>query len=140
MHRIDAHRSNPTCCAPLSGPALDEHEAQATAALFKALGDPARVRLLNLLATSDGPICACHFEAPLGLSQPTISHHLKKLVKAGLVEREQRGIWAYYSIDPAGAARLREVANLEVRHEHDGERRAARAGAGPLRRGGPACC
>jgi ArsR family transcriptional regulator len=70
------------------------------------------VRLLNLIENSADPICACHFEAPLGLSQPTISHHLKKLVAAGLVDREQRGIWAYYSINPAGAARLAAVADL----------------------------
>ena len=63
----------------------------ATAELFKALGDPARVRIVNLLATSGEPVCACELYEPLGLSQPTVSHHLKKLVDAGLLEREQRG-------------------------------------------------
>ncbi len=67
------------CCAPLGAPALDEAEALATAELFKALGDPARVRIVNLLATSDGAVCACDLYEPLGLSQPTVSHHLKKL-------------------------------------------------------------
>jgi hypothetical protein len=61
------------CCAPLSAPVLDEDEAVATAALFKALADPARVRIVNALATSPEPVCACEFEPALGLSQPTVS-------------------------------------------------------------------
>src|SRR4051794_16777411 len=75
------------CCAPLDAVDLQPAEAEATAALFKALGDPARVRLVNLLATEGAPICVCDLTAPLGLSQPTVSHHLKKLAAAGLVER-----------------------------------------------------
>jgi ArsR family transcriptional regulator, arsenate/arsenite/antimonite-responsive transcriptional repressor len=100
------------CCAPLTAPALSDAEANATAELFKALADPARIRLLNLLATSDEPICACNFTEPLGLSQPTVSHHLKKLVAAGLLDREQRGVWAYYSINAEASARLVRVADL----------------------------
>lgn len=76
------------CCAPLAAPVLSAAEAEATAELFKALGDPARVRIVNLLARSeDGHVCACDLLGPLGLSQPTVSHHLKKLLDAGLVER-----------------------------------------------------
>ena len=75
------------CCAPLGAPALDEEEALATAELFKALGDPARVRIVNLLATRQEPVCACEMYEPLGLSQPTVSHHLKKLTDAGLLAR-----------------------------------------------------
>ncbi len=75
------------CCAPLAAPTLDEDEAVATAELFKTLGDPARVRIVNLVATSGEPICACELYEPLGLSQPTVSHHLKKFTDAGLLER-----------------------------------------------------
>src|SRR5438105_376991 len=79
------------CCAPLGAPTLSNDEAAATAELFKALSDPARVRILNVLSTSDEPVCVCHLVEPLGLSQPTVSHHLKKLLDAGLVQRELRG-------------------------------------------------
>ena len=86
------------CCAPLGTPSLSDDQAEATARLFRALADPARVKILNLLATSPEPVCVCEFTDPLGLSQPTVSHHLKKLLDAGLLEREQRGTWAYYSL------------------------------------------
>jgi ArsR family transcriptional regulator, arsenate/arsenite/antimonite-responsive transcriptional repressor len=101
------------CCAPLGAPALDDEQALATAELFKALGDPARVRLVNLLATADGPVCMCELIEPLGLAQPTVSHHAKKLVEAGLVEREQRGKWAYYSLKRDAVEKLAVVADLQ---------------------------
>ena len=101
------------CCAPLAAPALDEAEALATAELFKALADPARVRIVNALATSGGPVCACEFEPALGLSQPTVSHHLKKLTDAGLLEREQRGKWAYFSLKRDAVEKLAAVADLK---------------------------
>jgi ArsR family transcriptional regulator len=101
------------CCAPLGAPVLDEDEALATAELFKALGDPARVRIVNLLATHDGPLCACELYEPLGLAQPTVSHHLKKLTDAGLLEREQRGKWAYFSLQRDAVAKLAAVADLK---------------------------
>ena len=100
------------CCAPLSSPALSEGEAEATAALFRALADPTRVRVVNLLATRDEPVCVCHLVEPLGLSQPTVSHHLKKLVDAGLLKREQQGKWAYFSLNPEAAERLAGLADL----------------------------
>ena len=87
------------CCAPLGAPRLTDDQAQATAGLFRALADPHRVKIINLLATSPEPVCVCEFTGPLGLSQPTVSHHLKKLLQAGLLEREQRGTWAYYSLN-----------------------------------------
>jgi ArsR family transcriptional regulator, arsenate/arsenite/antimonite-responsive transcriptional repressor len=101
-----------SCCAPLGAPALSADEADATAQLFKALGDPARVKIVNLVATSEQPVCACNLTEPLGLSQPTVSHHLKKLTDAGVLAREQRGVWAYYSIDPQAVAQLRAVVEL----------------------------
>lgn len=94
------------CCSPLAAPAMTDAEAEATAALFKALGDPARVKIVNLLATTDAPACVCELLPHVGLSQPTVSHHLKKLADAGLLRRERRGTWAYYSLDPAATARL----------------------------------
>jgi ArsR family transcriptional regulator len=101
------------CCAPLGAPSLDEEEAFATAELFKALGDPARVRIVNLLATRGGTVCACDLYEPVGLSQPTVSHHLKKLTEAGLVEREQRGKWAYFSLKRDAVEKLAAVADLK---------------------------
>jgi len=94
------------CCTPLAAPSMSEEEAAGTAALFKALGDPARVKIVNLLATSGEPVCVCDITPRLGLAQPTVSHHLKKLADAGLLRREQRGTWAFYSLDPAATARL----------------------------------
>ena len=101
------------CCAPLGAAALDEDEAVATAELFKTLGDPARVRIVNLLATSSEPVCACELYEPLGLSQPTVSHHLKKLTDAGLLEREQRGKWAYFALRRDAVEKLAAVADLK---------------------------
>jgi ArsR family transcriptional regulator, arsenate/arsenite/antimonite-responsive transcriptional repressor len=103
------------CCRPLGAPALSDAEAEATALLFRALGDPARVKIVNLLATSDEPVCACEFEPALQLSQPTVSHHLKKLTEAGLLDREQRGKWAYFSLKPEASSQLeRLVRTTEV--------------------------
>ena len=101
------------CCAPLSASSLSDDEALATAELFKALGDPARVRLVNLIATSGGAVCACDLIEPVGLAQPTVSHHLRKLVDAGLLEREQRGKWAFYSLKRDAVEKLAVVADLK---------------------------
>ena len=101
------------CCAPLGAPSLSDDQAKATAQLFKALADPARVKILNLLDTSPDPVCVCEFTGPLGLSQPTVSHHLKKLVHAGLLDREQRGTWAYYSLNHDALGRLAAIADLQ---------------------------
>ena len=102
------------CCAPLNAEALSDAEAMATAELFKALADPARVRIVNLLATSGGePVCVCHLIEPLGLAQPTVSHHMKRLLDAGLVEREQRGKWAYFSLNGDAVERLASIADLK---------------------------
>ena len=101
-----------SCCRPLGSPALSDEEAQASAALFRTLADPARVKIVNLLATSDEPVCACEFEPALRLSQPTVSHHLKKLTEAGLVEREQRGKWAYFSLKPEASSQLERLVRI----------------------------
>src|SRR5512132_1110197 len=100
------------CCTPLGAPSLSDDQAEATARLFKALADPHRVKILNLLATSPEPVCVCEFTGPLGISQPTVSHHLKKLVDAGLLDREQRGRWAYFSLTPEAGTRLAGLVDL----------------------------
>jgi ArsR family transcriptional regulator len=110
---VSATLESVSCCAPLATPVLSEEEAEATADLFKALADPARVRIVNSLATIGKAVCACEFEPALGLSQPTVSHHLKKLTDAGLLEREQRGKWAYFSLKREAVETLAAVADLK---------------------------
>jgi ArsR family transcriptional regulator, arsenate/arsenite/antimonite-responsive transcriptional repressor len=100
------------CCAPLGVAPLADDEAEADARVFKALADPARVKIVNLLATRDDPVCACEFIPALGLTQATVSHHLKKLTDAGLLEREQRGKWAYFSLDAEAVARLASLVRI----------------------------
>ena len=112
MRTLDLNDSAVVCCAPLAASNLTDEEADATARLFRALGDPARVRLVNLLLQADGPVCVCDLTPPTGLAQPTVSHHLKKLVEAGLLRREERGTWAYYEIDESAMARLGHVADV----------------------------
>jgi ArsR family transcriptional regulator len=103
------------CCVPLADPDLTDQEAAATARLFKALADPHRVRIVNLLATTGEPVCGCDLEGPLGLSQPTVSFHLNKLAEAGLLDREKRGVWAYWSLNRAAARRVGDVLRLDGR-------------------------
>jgi ArsR family transcriptional regulator len=93
------------CCAPGADP-LPEGAAEALAARFKALADPTRVAIVNRLAGT-GEVCVCNFVAELGLSQPTVSHHLRLLREAGLVEAERRGTWAYYRLVPDAIEDLR---------------------------------
>lgn len=89
------------CCALPPGGPLPAGITEGLARKFKALGDPARVQLLALIAAAEGgEACICDLTAPVGLSQPTISHHMKVLAGAGLVTREQRGKWAFYRIAP----------------------------------------
>lgn len=87
------------CCSTVTGGVLDAASAERLARSFKALGDPHRVRLLSLIAATDGgEACICDLTGPVGLSQPTVSHHMRILVEAGLVTREQRGKWAYFAV------------------------------------------
>ena len=109
------------CCSPLGASAMSEEDAQTTAAVFKALADPGRVRIVNLLATADGPVCVCDLTPKLELAQPTVSFHLKKLVQAGLLDRERRGVWAFYSVNRKVLRRLGTIFELE------GEREGAEA-------------
>lgn len=89
------------CCSPMTGGVVSDQAAATLARMFKALGDPSRVKLVSLIAAApNGEACICDMTGPVGLSQPTISHHMKLLVEAGLATREQRGKWAYYSLVP----------------------------------------
>lgn len=89
------------CCAPVTAGVLDEHDATELAGVFKVLADPARLRLLSLVAAAEGgEACACDLIEPVGRSQPTVSHHLSLLVDAGLLSREKRGRWAWYRVVP----------------------------------------
>lgn len=98
------------CCAPTGTPALGAEEAQRTAMVFKALADPNRLRLLSIVkGEASGESCVCDLTGPLDLGQPTVSHHLKILVEAGLLHREKRGTWAYYSLVPGA---LEQAAGL----------------------------
>ena len=106
-------RTPAAVCAPIGRPEMSIDEAEATAAVFKALSDPARVRVVNLLASTREPVCVCHLTDLLGLSQATVSFHMKKLMDAGLLEREQRGVWAYYSLRDDAKRRLSAILDLE---------------------------
>jgi ArsR family transcriptional regulator len=87
------------CCAPLTAGALDADTAERLARSFRALADPTRVRLLSLIAAApEGESCICDLTDVVALSQPTVSHHMRQLVDAGLVTREQRGKWAFYAV------------------------------------------
>ena len=100
------------CCAPLAAPVLNDEEAAATAALFSALGNPARVKIVNLLAASEEPVCLCNLIEPLGLAQATVSEHLRRLVDAGLLLREERGKWSYFSLNSEAFRRVSVLAEL----------------------------
>ena len=98
-------------------------DAERTATLFRALSDPARVKIVNLLVRSDEPVCVCEFVPAVGLSQPTVSHHLKKLTEAGLLEREERGKWAFYSLSGEALERLASL--VEFKEACDDEVRSS---------------
>jgi ArsR family transcriptional regulator len=95
------------CCTPLAREPLDAAEADRLAPLFKAIGDPVRLRLLSMIACHEGgEACVCDLTAAFELTAPTISHHLKVLKQAGLIGSERRGTWVYYRINPGVLARL----------------------------------
>jgi len=101
------------CCSPITGGVLDVEAAEQLARRFKALADPTRVRLLSLIAAAEhGEACICDLTEPVGLTQPTVSHHMKALVEAGLVIRDQRGKWAFYAVVPDAFAELSEALRL----------------------------
>jgi len=110
----EADGSSTPCCVPAEGGgALDAAEATALAARFKALADPNRLRIVSMVSAAQGAeACVCDLSEPLDLGQPTVSHHLKILVDAGILHREKRGVWAYYSVVPGA---LEDLANALIR-------------------------
>lgn len=95
------------CCSPITDGVLDPAAAERLAAVLKALAEPTRLRLVSLIAGHEGgEACVCDLTAPVGLRQPTVSHHLKILADAGLLERTQRGKWTYYRLIPAALEAL----------------------------------
>ncbi|WP_431278776.1 ArsR/SmtB family transcription factor [Leifsonia poae] len=97
-----------SCCAPITKEVISQENATSVAKAMKALADPARLRLLSMVAAhEDGEACVCDLTEPLALSQPTVSHHLKILVEAGYLSRSRRGTWAYYRIVPGSSTRSR---------------------------------
>lgn len=104
------------CCAPLGEAALSNDEAEQLEQVFKALADRHRVKILNRLLSAGGDaICACDFEELLELKQPTVSYHLKQLLNAGIVERERRGSYAYFSLSPGALQRVGDLLAPAVR-------------------------
>lgn len=100
---VSGRSDGDACCQPGHEPLLPRDEAERFATVFKALADPVRVQLLSHLADARcSTVCACHLPELVGISQPTLSHHLKKLTEAGLVRKEMRGRWAHFSLDAEG--------------------------------------
>ncbi|MCA1838938.1 MAG: ArsR/SmtB family transcription factor [Actinomycetota bacterium] len=97
------------CCVPMASQDLTDDDADAAAQLFKAMSDPHRVKIVNLLLNSDEPVCVCDLTEALQLAQPTVSFHLKKLTQVGLIERHQRGTWAYFSMKPKAMTNLSKI-------------------------------
>ncbi len=97
------------CCAPLAQSIMDRDQAAAAAEIFRALADPHRVLILNRLLASAEPVCVCELNDELDVAQPTVSFHLKKMVIAGLLHREKRGTWAYYSVASQAVDALSEL-------------------------------
>lgn len=100
------------CCTPVAREAISVENADKLARTFKAIADPARIRLISMVAAhEDAEACVCDLTEPLGLGQPTVSHHLKVLVDAGILSRDKRGTWAYYKLVPGA---LDSLAHLLV--------------------------
>ena len=102
--------SAPVCCVPLSEAPLSADDARLIADRLKALAEPTRLRLISmLLASPQQEACTCDLIEPVGLSQPTVSHHLKKLAEAGIIIGERRGVWTYYRVVPEALRAIAEV-------------------------------
>ena len=94
------------CCEPVVYPDVDPEQTQRMAEVAKALGDPVRLQLVDVLRKHAGKVCVCELVPLFDISQPTLSHHLKKLREAGIVDSERRGLWAYYYVNPDALAGL----------------------------------
>lgn len=116
------------CCPPMTCTVLDDDQAVQLAARLKALADPVRLRLVSLLANAEGgEVCACDLPAVLGRKQPTISHHLKLLVEAGIIDREQRGKWAWFQLRPGALDEVRAALGQQKGTERVSDQTGANA-------------
>lgn len=121
------------CCTPLAGSSLSDERAADIEAVLKAVADRHRLRIVNLLLRAGGePVCVCEVQPALGLSQGTVSYHLKQLVDAGLIERETRGTYSYFSLVPGALDSVREVFSAPAKVAVPARRGRASAAA--------ACC
>jgi ArsR family transcriptional regulator, arsenate/arsenite/antimonite-responsive transcriptional repressor len=110
METMKRFKPTASCCSGLLSGQLKTDEATVLAGMFRVLGEPARLQMLNLIAAQPNQeVCACELVEPLGLAQPTISHHLKLMYEAGLLEKERRGTWIYYRIVPEQLELLRKA-------------------------------
>lgn len=99
-----------SCCAPLTRETISAEDAEQLAVALKAVADPTRLRLLSIVSASEGrEACVCDLTEPVGLSQPTVSHHLKILMQAGYLTRSKRGTWAYYALVPGALDRVAKL-------------------------------
>lgn len=105
---VKAAAQEQVCCAPITDAALSESEAAEVAPVLAALGDPVRLRLLSIVS-SQGEVCSCNLEEPLGRSQPTVSHHTSVLAEAGLIVGDKRGKWTWWRVAPGRLAMVRTV-------------------------------
>lgn len=112
LDHLPVRRKNEPCCAPVAPPSLTASETDLLAGCLKALGDPTRLRMLDLLAQQVEPICVCDLTPQFPQNQPTVSHHLRLLREAGLIATEKRGIWSYYWATEKGRATLTAVSTL----------------------------
>lgn len=110
-----AHSPCSDCCTPTAAGGMDQVAAEELATVLKALAEPTRLRLVSIIAAqAGGEACICDLTEPVGLSQPTVSHHMKVLVDAGLLTREQRGKWAYYRLTPGAIGSLAQALSRAV--------------------------
>jgi ArsR family transcriptional regulator len=117
------------CCTPLAGASLEAEKAAELEGVLKALADRHRLRIVNQLARAGGePVCVCELQSLLGLSQGTVSHHLKQLAAAGIVEREPRGTYSYFSLVPGALESVRQVFAVPEQIDLDAGRSAERVG------------
>ncbi|KXZ60710.1 MULTISPECIES: ArsR/SmtB family transcription factor [Actinomycetes] len=113
LHVTDITASAVACCAPLVKEPMTQVDAEKVATTLKALADPARLRLLSIVAASqDQEACVCDLIEPIGLSQPTVSHHLRVLTQAGFLSRSKRGTWAYYRLQPDALAAVTTLLSI----------------------------
>ncbi|HVF12021.1 MAG TPA: metalloregulator ArsR/SmtB family transcription factor [Actinomycetota bacterium] len=107
--RTSASAQPVVCCVPIRAHGLSKEDAESAALVFKALADPHRIQIVNLLANSQGPVCVCDITSDLDVGQPTASFHLKKLWSAGLLERKKIGTWSYYSLNHEALKALAKI-------------------------------